>query len=437
MVPDLTGIRGQAGALALLGDCITRARADGSRHAFVSLPVEAATEVARTVDKLCAAGRSAPPLAGMAVSIKDLFDVRGAVTTAGSRVLEARAPAETDAPAAARRRSLRRPNQHVGVRVLRRRHQPALRHAGQPYDRFDRSRAAHPGRVDVGGAVSVATGAAWAALGSDAAGSIRIPAALHGLVGFKNTARLTPTEGAIPLSTTLDTVCAITRSIRDAALMHEPLADRVVPRTGKPLDAMRLAVPTMLMLDSLDATVGRVFERSLAALRATGVRLDEIALPPLAAVPASLSPPEAWAWHRRLLAEHEHRYDPRVVARIRRGAALSAADYIDLRQERRAWIACMRVAMSRFDAMLSPTVPLVAPPLAPLLASDDAFFTINALLLRNPGVVNMLDGCALTLPCHHPGEMPVGLMVWSGALPGDAVLEVSLAIKAALAAASR
>ena len=145
------------------------------------------------------------------------------------------------------------------------------------------------------------------------------------------------------------------------------------------------------------------------------------------------APVEAWAWHRALMADCEAQYDPRVALRIRRGAQMSGADYIDLLQARQAWIAQMLGAMRGVDAMLSPTVPFVAPAIAPLLASDDAFFAANGALLRNPSVVNVLDGCALSLPCHVPGELPVGLMVWSGALCDDVVLGASLAIEAALA----
>jgi aspartyl-tRNA(Asn)/glutamyl-tRNA(Gln) amidotransferase subunit A len=287
--------------------------------------------------------------------------------------------------------------------------------------------------------VSVASGAAWAALGSDTGGSIRIPAALQGLVGFKNTARLVPTEGAIPLSTTLDTACAITRSVRDAIVLHEVLAQRVVQRSGHALSAMRFGLPTTLMLDGLEPHVASSFERAVGILRSAGARVEEIALPELgelAAINASggFSAAESWAWHRSLLATHESQYDHRVAQRIRRGERMSAADYIDLLHARRDWIEQMQIAMRGFDALLSPTVPLVAPPIAELEASDDAFFAANGKLLRNPSVVNMLDGCALSLPCQRAGEMPVGLMVWGPVLADDTVLDASLAIESALAA---
>ncbi|MGZ5205788.1 MAG: amidase family protein, partial [Caldimonas sp.] len=123
---------------------------------------------------------------------------------------------------------------------------------------------------------------------------------------------------------------------------------------------------------------------------------------------------------------------PRVAVRIRRGAAMSAADYIDLLGARRAWIARMEAAIAPYDAVLSPTVPIVAPALAPLIADDTAFFAANAALLRNPSIVNLLDGCALSLPCHAAGELPAGLMLWGAALRDDAVLGAALAVETVL-----
>ena len=443
MTPDLTGLRERPSASALLDACIAAARTSANQHTFTSTSFDTAAATARGIDTRRAAGQPLPPLAGLAVSVKDLFDMQGVVTAAGSTVLANRPPAATDCPAVARLRQ-------AGAAFIARTNMSEFAfsgvginpHFGTPANPATAALDAQPripGGSTSGGAVSVASGAAWAALGSDTGGSIRIPAALQGLVGFKSTARLTPTEGAIPLSTTLDTACAITRSVRDAVLLHEILANRRVALARRPIANLRLAVPTGWLLDGLDATVASAFERSLAALRATGAQIEEIALAPLADVArinatGGFSPAEAWAWHRALLAEHEAEYDPRVAQRIRRGASMSAADYIDLLHARRQWIAAIAAAMHGFDAMLSPTVPIVAPPLAPLVADDTAFFATNALLLRNPSTVNLLDGCALSLPCHAEGEMPVGLMVWGGALQDDAVLNVSLAIESVLRA---
>jgi aspartyl-tRNA(Asn)/glutamyl-tRNA(Gln) amidotransferase subunit A len=439
MSSDSSG-RGGAGAFcAAIESAIAAAQTSANRHTFVRTSFDAARETAQALERMWRAGEALPPLAGRAITIKDLFDVQGEVTTAGSTVLATNAPAAADAPSVARLRRagaafIGRTNMSefafsgVGIN-------PHHGTPGNPAAALLDLQARIPGGSTSGGAVSVATGAAWAALGSDTGGSIRIPAALQGLVGFKNTARLTPRAGAIPLSTTLDTVCAITCSVHDAVSMHELLANRKVSLSNRPLASLRFAVPTTLLLDGLDATVGRAFERAIARLKDSGAKVETITLPPLKRVPPSLSPPEAWAWHRRLLATREAEYDPRVAARIRLGESMTAADYIDLLHARRDFITEVDLATRDFDALLSPTVPFVAPRLQPLLESDDAFFATNALLLRNPSVVNMLDGCALSLPCHAAGEMPVGLMVWSTALRDDSVLHGSLAIEAALAAA--
>ncbi len=449
MTPDLTGTRtlierGAASASAALEACAAAANTPALQHAFVGNRFSEAAAAAAAVDSLRAAGGPLPTLAGLAVTVKDLFDVQGEITSAGSKVLAGRTAALADCPAVAR---LRR----AGAALFGRTNMSEFAFSGvgiNPHHGTPANAATAlldalpriPGGSTSGGGVSVAGGAGWAALGSDTGGSIRIPAALQGLVGFKNTARLTPTDGAIPLSTTLDTACAITLSVRDAVLLHEVLADRSVALAGRPIAALRLAVPTHTMLDALDPTVAGAFARTLAVLRTAGAHIQEIALAPLADVPGinasgGFSAAESWAWHRKLLAVHERDYDPRVALRIRRGESMSAADYIDLVNARRDWIRRMVHEMRGFDAMLSPTVPCVAPPIAPLLADDRAFFATNALLLRNPSVVNLLDGCALSLPCHVSAEMPVGLMVWSGALQDDVVLDVSLAIEAALGSA--
>ena len=414
------------------------AHASQATHSFIRRFDADARAAAREVDRHAAA---ATPLAGLAVSVKDLFDVRGQPTTGGSLALRDAPPASADAPAVARLRTAGAAFiGHTNLSEFAFSGVGINPHHGTPANagtaRVDAT-VRVPGGSTSGGASSVACGAAWAALGSDTGGSIRIPAALQGLVGFKSTARLVPTDGCIPLSTTLDTACAITLSVRDAQLLHEVLAARRVAHAGRPLKALRLALPTTLMLDGLDATVARAFERAVAMLRRAGAHIDEIALPALnelgelnaaGGFPAA----ESWAWHRRLLASKEALYDPRVAKRIRRGEAMSATDYIDLMHARRAWIARMQQAMQGYDALLSPTVPIVAPPLTPLLDDDKAFFATNALLLRNPAAINFLDGCALSLPCQAEDELPVGLMVWREAMADDRVLEVSLAIEAAL-----
>ena len=447
MTHDLIAARGEIAArrktaARFLEESLAAAAAPENQHTFIRRFDAMALAAAAAVDAQHAAGAPLPALAGLAVSVKDLFDVQGQVTTAGSTVLAARHAATCDAPAVARLRA-------GGAALVGHTNMSEFAFSGvginphhgtppNPAARRIDGEARIPGGSTSGGAVSVASGAAWAALGSDTGGSIRIPAALQGLVGFKSTARLVPTEGAVPLSTTLDTACAITRSVRDAVLLHEVLAQRVVQRSGHALGSMRFGLPTTLMLDALEPHVAASFERTVATLRAAGAHVEDIALPELGELAAmnatgGFSAAESWAWHRQLLAQHEASYDPRVALRIRRGERMSAADYIDLLHARRDWIEQMQIATRGFDALLSPTVPLVAPRIDELRMSDDAFFATNALLLRNPSAVNFLDGCALSLPCHREGEMPVGLMVWGHALDDDRVLDASLAIEAALA----
>jgi aspartyl-tRNA(Asn)/glutamyl-tRNA(Gln) amidotransferase subunit A len=189
-------------------------------------------------------------------------------------------------------------------------------------------------------------------------------------------------------------------------------------------------------LDAMEALVARAFERALATLSKAGAQIDTIALPEVSELTrinatGGFSAAESWAWHRPLLTAREADYDPRVAFRIRRGETMTASDYLDLTRARADWISRMTHTMRRYDALISPTVPIVAPTIASL-QHDDAFFATNALLLRNPSAVNMLDGCALSLPCHAADELPVGLMVWSHALQDDSVLDVSLAIESTL-----
>ncbi len=379
------------------------------------------------------------PLAGLAVSVKDLFDIAGQPTPAGSVVLADAPPAPCDSAAVARLRA-------AGAAIIGRTNMTEFAfsgvgvnpHYGTPtaYDARFGTLAGPvrvPGGSSSGAAVSVATGAAFVGLGSDTGGSIRIPAALNGIVGFKSTARLVPTAGALPLSTTLDTACAMARSVRDTLLVHEILAARTATRSSAPLPSYRLAVPRTVFLDGMDATVARAFERTLQTLSRAGARITEIDLPPMREQPAyGFAAPESYAWHRPLLAQAAERYDPRVRERIEKGAALAAWEYITLQQERQAWIARMQANMAGFDAMLSPTVPIVAPPIADVAPGEErdaAFFRVNTLLLRNTSAINLLDGCALSLPCHVQGELPVGLMVWHGALRDDAVLNIGQRIE--------
>jgi aspartyl-tRNA(Asn)/glutamyl-tRNA(Gln) amidotransferase subunit A len=440
-------LAGQATATDEMAESIRIAQSPRCDKAFLRTSFDAALRAA--ADPGVAAG----PLAGLAVSVKDLFDVAGEPTAAGSRVLVDAAPASADCAAVARLKA-------AGGVVLGRTNMSEFAfsgvgtnpHFGTPANPADPVTPRIPGGSSSGAAVSVATGAAFIGLGSDTGGSIRIPAALCGIVGFKNTARLTPAQGALPLSTTLDTVSAMTRSVRDTILAHEILSARTVTRSQLPLSGYRLAVVQTSMLDGLDATVAAAFERTLAVLRQAGaaiqdLRLDDIRnLGQLQSL-GGFTAAESYAWHRTLLERAGDGYDPRVRFRIERGATMKAWEYLDLFRAREAWIGGVQQQLAGFDAVLSPTVPIVAPPIADVApatggdaaqdeARDKEFFRVNALLLRNTSVVNMLDGCALSIPCHVRGELPVGLMIWHGALHDDTVLNIGLRAQDALSGRS-
>jgi amidase/aspartyl-tRNA(Asn)/glutamyl-tRNA(Gln) amidotransferase subunit A len=409
--------------------------------AFIALDTQGARAAADQADQRRQRGAPIGPLDGRVISTKDLFDVAGQCTTAGSTVLADRQPARTDAPAVARLRAAGAAligrtqmtefafsgvgiNPHQGTPV-----NPVMA-AIDPVPRI-------PGGSTSGGAVSVATGAAWAALGSDTGGSIRIPAALQGLVGFKNTQSRTPLAGSIPLSPSLDTSCAITRTVRDAVAMHAVLSARSCTPATRPLSAWRFGVVEPVLLEGVATEVASAFERSLSDLARAGAQITSLALPALDALPdlqhgGGLPAAESWAWHQTLLAERGDHYDPRVAARIRRGGAITPAALAELHHRRARWIVRMAVELGGIDAVLSPTVPLIAPPLAPLLADDAAFFAVNALLLRNPSIVNLLDGCAVSLPCHPFGTAPVGLMLWTTGGRDEALLGAALAVEAVL-----
>jgi len=309
-------------------------------------------------------------------------------------------------------------------------------HHGTPHNPADPDIARIPGGSSSGAAVSVALGLAVVGLGSDTGGSIRIPAALCGIVGFKSTQSRTPRTGAFPLSQTLDTVCAMARSVEDCLVADAALADAPLAVRRRPLQGLRLAVPSTLMFDGIDRPTARAFQRAVSKLSAAGAQVVDITLAELAEVakinaPGGFSPIEAAAVHRGTIADGRALYDSRVAARIDLGMTVSAADYITMQQRRADWIARMEGALQGFDALLCPTVPIAAPSIASL-ATDEAFFQANGMLLRNTFAINFLDGCSFSLPCHEAGELPAGLMLSSVRGDDARLAAVALAVEAAL-----
>jgi aspartyl-tRNA(Asn)/glutamyl-tRNA(Gln) amidotransferase subunit A len=434
--------RGEATHEALVRSALERAAQPAAAQAFTRLYADAALAAARHADAAQAAGLRLGPLAGLPVTIKDLYDVAGETTLAGSVVRRGAAPAAADAPAVQRLRA-------AGAAIIGRTNMTEFAfsgvginpHFGTPANPAWPGVGAHiPGGSSSGAAVSVALGIAVAALGSDTGGSIRIPAALCGLVGFKSTQARTPRAGAFELSRTLDTVCAMAQRVADCITVDAAIADAPLAVEPRPLEGLRLALPGTLMLDALEPAVATAFERALTALSAAGARIVEQALPELAEIavlnaPGGFSAVEAFAVHSACFALERHRFDPRVAQRIALGEPVAAAQYIALQDRRRDWIVRTGRALAGFDAIVSPTVPILAPEIAALQASDEAFFRANGLLLRNTFVANYLDGCSFSLPCQAPGEAPVGLMLTAVGGRDARLAGVALAVEAALDAA--
>ncbi|HEY0833257.1 MAG TPA: amidase [Azospirillum sp.] len=418
-------------ALARIAD----AEGEGAR-AFTLVDRDGALAAARASDAMRGLGVVPSPLAGLPVSVKDLFDVAGQVTTAGSVVLKDAPAATRDAPVVARLRA-------AGAVIVGRTNMTEFAfsglglnpHYGTPGNPHDRGRI--PGGSSSGAAVSVADGMAVAAVGTDTGGSVRIPAALCGLTGFKPTQGRVPRDGAVPLSWTLDTVGPLARSVACCAILDAVLAGQApaVPEEAD-VQGLRIGVPKCHALDGLDATVSAAFERALSALSRRGARVVEFAMPALDRVPpvnakGGFSAPEAYSWHRDLLERRGESYDPRVRVRILRALEQSAADYVDLVRTRGALMAEADAASRGFDALAMPTVPVVAPRFDEL--TDDADYTrLNLLVLRNPSLWNFLDRPAVTLPVGAAG-LPVGLMLVGRRGHDRALLSVARGVESVVA----
>ena len=383
------------------------------------------------------------PLAGIPISIKDLFDIAGEVTTAGSIVLRDNAPAMRDAPTMER---LRR----AGAILIGRTNMTdwaygavgANGHFGTPRCAWNRAvddgMGRIPGGSTSGGAISVTDGMAAATIGSDTGGSVRIPAALNGLCGFKPTARRVPLEGAYPLSR-LDSIGPLAWSVGDCVLLDAVLAGESIPSQLPPrsLRGLRLGLEKKIMTEGLDPEIAQPFERALSKLSAAGVQLLEFNWPELDGYPAlhakgGFSAAECHARHRDLLATRSNEIDPWVVVRLGPGASQSAADYIDLLHGRADWIARSEKTLGPYDAIIAPTVPVVPPRMKPIfddLATLGEYFKANMAVLRNCQFINFLDGCGLTLPIHDWGSAPAGLMIAGPAMSDHRVLGIGAAIE--------
>ncbi len=431
---------GRTTARKLVDECLARIAepsGEGART-FIHVDAEAAIEAAEAMDRLREVKAAPSRYAGIPISIKDLFDIRGQVTRAGSRALDDSAPAEADAPAVER---LRR----AGFVVIGRTNMTEFAFSGiginphydTPKGAWNRGDGHVPGGSSSGAAVSVVDGMAHGGLGTDTGGSCRIPAAFNGIVGYKPTQRRVPLEGAVPLSFTLDSIGPLARTVACCAVLDAVLANETfVPLQPRPIKGMRLAVPTTVALDDLDEALAKTFERALATLSRQGAVIERIEVPEFLDVGpmnarGGFAAAESYAWHRQLIASKGDIYDPRVSMRILRGEALSAADYVDFSQARKSLVTRAAARLAPYDALVMPTTANTPPRIADL-ADDKDFTKANLAALRNCTLINMIDGCAISLPCHREGEVPVGLMLAAAGGADRRIFELAAGMEAAI-----
>jgi aspartyl-tRNA(Asn)/glutamyl-tRNA(Gln) amidotransferase subunit A len=418
---------------------IAEPNGEGSR-AFIRV---FADEALATADQSDARSKRAVPrrvLEGLPISVKDLCDIQGVVTLAGSKVREPEPPAAADAVVVARLRA-------AGAVIIGTTNMNEFAmgtpgtnaHYGTPRNPWDRATGRIPGGSSSGAAVSVADGMGAAALGSDTAGSIRVPSALCGLVGFKPTARRIPLTGVFPLSPSLDSVGPIARSVQCCATFDAVLAGETARQVmNRPLAGMRFGVLTTLVQDNLEPIVASAYQRALDTLRGAGASVVEFALPLVADIPAlftngGITIAEAYRFHRPMLDRAQSEYDPMVARRLRAGSVITEAEYQELMRKRGAMIEESAKATRQFDALLMPTCPMVAPSIASV-QDVDAWQAVHRRLLYPNAIANVLDRCALTLPLQPIGEPPVGLTILGETLADQRVLEIGQAVERALGA---
>lgn len=408
---------------------------DQGGTAYISIDQNSAIAAAKAADYARQSGFIASPIAGLTISIKDLYDVQGQVTASASRVLAQQTAASKDADVVEKLRN-------AGAVLFGRTNMSEFAfsglglnpHYGTPTYAEQYQRIA--GGSTSGGAVSVALGHAVAALGSDTGGSLRIPAAFCGLVGFKPSSGRISTQGAFPLSFSYDTVGTITHSVEDNIILDEILSGEKFKQKTLCPQQLKIAITDDYVLDDAEPEVIAAYQASLAQLEQQGVVFEKIALPELYQIAeinhaGGLTAAEAWFIHRDLLNDPEQyaQYDPRVAQRICRGQHISAADYLLIQQQRQALIQSITTKLSAYDAWIYPTVAITPPLLAPLQNDDALFFKTNALVLRNTTVINFLDGCALSLPCHQADQLPVGLSIAGLHGHDQHILNISLLIE--------
>jgi aspartyl-tRNA(Asn)/glutamyl-tRNA(Gln) amidotransferase subunit A len=381
---------------------------------FTRLSIDQARAAADAADDRRKRGNSLGPLDGLLVAIKDNFDVAGEPTAAGSAILRGAAPAERDATAIARLRS-------AGAVIIGKTNMTEFAYSGlglNPHFGTPRNAAAPdriPGGSSSGAGVAVARSLVDLAIGTDTGGSVRIPAALNGICGFKPTASRIPRDGVFPLSETLDSVGPIARSIQTCAIADAVMAGFAQRELrAQPLTQLRFGLLED-HLDGCDPDVLRAFDEGIDVLRKAGATMESAHVAALIAdmrnllAKAPIVPAEAARIHRDRLTTRASEFDPRVLSRIMRGTTIDAADHLDSLRRRQTLASAMDRSLRPFTGVLSPTTPIIAPRLSDR-EEGARHERVNALMLRNTGFANFFDLCSATVPLPS-GRLPVGIII--------------------------
>ena len=404
---------------------------------------EQAFAAAAAADARARDGISLGPLDGAIVSIKDLFDVAGEVTRAGSKVLaDEEKPASADAPVVQRLRS-------GGAVIVAKTNMSEFAftgiginpHYGTPGNPADRARV--PGGSSSGAAVAAADGMCEVAIGSDTGGSCRIPAALCGVVGFKPSRQRIPTDGAFPLSYSLDSIGSLAKTVAacanaDAVMAGDAPNSSTWALEAAPLAGLRLGVAQGLPLENLDDTVAKRFPESLDVLEKAGAHMSNEKLPLIDDMMhvlsrASILVAEVYSIHRERLARRGDDVDQIVRARVEKGRDIAAADYIRVVRERAGLIRAMDARLADLDALVMPTCPIVSPR-QDEVTDPKAFMARNAMLLRNTTIANFFDCCAISLPLPRQGGLPAGIMLIARNGGDRRLFRIATAVERALGA---
>ncbi|HEX2555707.1 MAG TPA: amidase [Microvirga sp.] len=383
---------------------------------FLRLYDDAARAAADAADARRRSGVSLGPLDGAIASIKDLFDVAGEATTAGSIVLR-------EAPAARQDAVVLRRLRQAGAVIIGKTNMVEFAfsglglnpHYGTPGNAADASLI--PGGSSSGAGVSVAEGTSEISIGSDTGGSVRIPASFNGIVGFKPTARRVPLQGALPLSGTLDSIGPLAHTVQDCAWADAVMAGEE-PRelAACPLAGLRIGVPRGRLFTETEPLVAEAFEASLRRLSKAGARVFDIDIEDLldgmaaATAPASIASIEAAEIHADWLTEKADLFDPRVRGRIVRSSTVPAPVYIRMLRQRSDLVRAMDERLRTLDVLALPATAISAPATAPLVGDDDLYARTNLLVLRNTMIANQFDLTSISLPVRGYAR-PIGLML--------------------------